>query len=89
VNINDFKAMFCRKYTCVHSISVTDVFDIAESKTVCKLEVGQVLEGLGEPKKADEGLPRLKCTVPGSETNEQGWLVFLFSIDCATLTPFF
>merc|ERR1719253_745664 len=73
VSIDEFKAMFVKKYTCVNAISVTDNFDISNSKTLCKLEAGEILDGLGEKKAAEEGsMPRLKCRVTSSGLN--GWV---------------
>lgn len=72
VSTEEFKAMFTRKYNCIGGISVTDVFDIGESKTICKLEVGEVLVGIGEPKKAEGGVLRMKCKAPS--TGEYGWV---------------
>jgi len=74
VKMDEFKAMFCRKYTCVSGIAVTDVFGIADSKTVCKLEVGKIVESLGESKKAAEGLPRLNIKVTDVEGVVAGWV---------------
>jgi len=74
VSLDEFKAMFCRKYTCISSISVTDTFAIADSKTVCKLEVGQVIEGIGEAKKDAEGMSRLNIKVTNVEGVTDGWV---------------
>jgi hypothetical protein len=72
VNLDEFKAMFVTRHACVHGISVTDVFDIGSSKTICKLEVGAIVEGYGNVKPAEDGVPRLQCKVVSS--GQEGWV---------------
>jgi DNA repair exonuclease SbcCD ATPase subunit len=75
-SVDDFKAMMTQRYICTTPVSVTDVFDIAASKTVCKLEKGALLESTGMVKKPEgeggDSMPRLECKVV--ESGEAGWV---------------
>jgi len=64
IKLAEFKAMFLRRYVCTKTVSVTDGFSIADSKTIEKVEPGAMLEGLSDMK-ADEatGMTRLECKV--------------------------
>jgi hypothetical protein len=75
VNIDEFKAMFSRKYSCINGIAVTDGFEISSSKTLCKLEAGEVVECRGEPKKGEgeAALPRMQIKSKGTDGN-WGWV---------------
>jgi len=46
---------------CVKEISMTDVFEVKDCKTVRKLATGEVIEVLETPKVEAEGLSRAKC----------------------------
>jgi len=71
---DDFKAMLSQRYLCITPVTVTDVFDIGTSKTVCKLEKGALLIATGVSKKpeGEGGMPRLQCKV--AESGEEGWV---------------
>jgi len=73
-SVEDFKAMLAQRFICVAPVSVTDVFDIGTSKTVCKLEKGALLVATGVTKKpeGEGGMPRMQCKVV--ETGEEGWV---------------
>jgi hypothetical protein len=69
ITLENWKDMFKRKFTCVKQISVTDVFDIAKSKTTSKIEPGEVLESTGmAAARADEGgMTRIECRILSSD----------------------
>merc|ERR1740121_2453694 len=68
-----FKNIFRKKLVCVGKVSVTDSFVIADSKTLAKLEVGEMLEALGDSKKDEAtGMERLQCKV--LSTGEEGFV---------------
>jgi len=68
ITLENFKDMFKRRFTCVKQISVTDVFEIAKSKTTSKIEPGEVLESTGMAgARADEGgMTRIECRIVSS-----------------------
>mmetsp|Transcript_23922 Transcript_23922/g.38200 ORF Transcript_23922/g.38200 Transcript_23922/m.38200 type:complete len:2017 (-) Transcript_23922:43-6093(-) len=74
VSLGEFKAMLSKQFACIQGIAVTDIFDIAASKTLLKLEKGAVVQSLGAPTKTagENGVPRLKCKVVA--TGEEGWV---------------
>jgi len=47
VGLAQFKAIFEKKLSCLQSVTLTDGLSIADSKTVCKLEVGEIVESVG------------------------------------------
>merc|ERR1719265_1997888 len=57
---------------CVQTISITDGFEIAKSKTVVKLEVDDVVEIVGAQQTLPNGVARIECRTV--ETNKQGWV---------------
>jgi len=69
----EFEALFCEKYCCVHAISVTDIFDISESKAVFKLELNEIVEAVEAPVQNEAGVTRLECHVLGS-AEKKGWV---------------
>jgi hypothetical protein len=73
ISLADFKSMFVRRYICVKGISITDVFEIAKSKTTGKIELNDIVEGLDNPR-TDEatGMKRLECKIVGKE--DQGFI---------------
>lgn len=73
VDFADFLALLRMKYVCVQDISVTDVFDVAQSKTVSKIEVGDIAEALGNAKKDEvTGMTRVQCKVLSND--KVGWV---------------
>lgn len=64
VNAAEFKAIFHQQFKCVQGISITDVLDIAKSKTLGKLEPKEIVEALGDAT-TDEGssMLRLECKI--------------------------
>jgi len=61
VTLEKFSDELQRKYLCVAAISMTDSLEVANSKTVRKLEVGEILEHLGEAEKEKTGLLRVRA----------------------------
>jgi len=73
ITLEEFKAIFKQTFTCIKEISVTDVFDIATSKTVAKVEAGGILETEhGAATDAKTGMTRIECTV--KETGKTGFV---------------
>jgi len=73
VSKDEFECIFTQKYLCLSSISLTDKFEIATSKTLGKIEEGAILEGKGQFKdeEGDTGVSRLQCRTP--EINDGKW----------------
>lgn len=67
ISAEEFKAMFCSKYTCVKEIAVTDVFEMEKSSSTAKLKPGDIVEGLSAPKVDETGMTRVECTLPEGE----------------------
>jgi hypothetical protein len=73
LSADEFKAILTQRYQCVNGISVTEGYDISESKTLCKLEKGDLVESMSEAKKDEKTeMPRVKCKVVSS--GEEGWV---------------
>jgi len=70
----EFTNMFSTRYECTQAVSVTDGFEIAESKTVGKLEAGDILEVRGDSR-TDEasGLIRVEGKCVG-DSKKSGWV---------------
>eukprot|EP00928_Gymnodinium_smaydae_P006786 TRINITY_DN1241_c0_g3_i4.p1 TRINITY_DN1241_c0_g3~~TRINITY_DN1241_c0_g3_i4.p1 ORF type:complete len:1829 (+),score=752.40 TRINITY_DN1241_c0_g3_i4:367-5487(+) len=72
LSAQEFQNIFRERYTCKKSISLTDGFDVAEGKTVAKVEPGDVLETTGSTKADEAGMLRCECKlVEGGQT---GWI---------------
>jgi hypothetical protein len=64
LNSSEFQQMLRARYTCTNSISVTDVFEIAKSKVLTKLEPNETIEALGAPRVNDTvGVTRVECRI--------------------------
>jgi len=62
INLEKFKKMFAVTYVCKSSVSLTDTFEIANGKTVGKIEPNDELEALGFPKvEPATGVTRVQC----------------------------
>eukprot|EP00927_Polykrikos_kofoidii_P076739 TRINITY_DN73779_c0_g1_i1.p1 TRINITY_DN73779_c0_g1~~TRINITY_DN73779_c0_g1_i1.p1 ORF type:complete len:2013 (-),score=491.47 TRINITY_DN73779_c0_g1_i1:180-6218(-) len=69
----EFVEMFRERFICIHSIAVTDCFEISKSKTVAKLEPDEVVVALKEAVTCStSGVPRLNCKVAAS--GKEGWV---------------
>lgn len=68
-----FMEAFRRQYKVVKPVSITDDFVIASGKTVKKLELGAILEAVGESKKDENGMVRMECRLVGKE-DLSGWV---------------
>jgi len=87
VSANEFEDMFRERFMCVHSISVTDTFDISTSKTVVKLELDEVVESIGEPRVNKVlGVSRLECKL--LESGRTGWVTMKGNQGTLYLEPF-
>jgi len=68
----EFKSLFQRRYACISSISVTDVFEIGKSKTVGKAEKGEFLDALGNAQTDESnGMTRIECKMADGKI---GWI---------------
>mmetsp|Transcript_97686 Transcript_97686/g.285161 ORF Transcript_97686/g.285161 Transcript_97686/m.285161 type:complete len:1813 (+) Transcript_97686:1-5439(+) len=64
VSLEGFRSIFSTRYVCVKTISVTDDFEVLESKTTAKIEPQEVLEAIGNPKVEEAtGMTRIECKV--------------------------
>merc|ERR1719362_452433 len=67
INLSDFKQMFKRQFQCKQQITLTDVFEIAKSKTKGKVDMNVVVEALGNAKKDEStGMTRMECKLVSS-----------------------
>jgi hypothetical protein len=67
INLEKFRTMLAVTYVCKSSISLTEEFEIANSKTVAKIEPNDELEAVGFPKvEAATGMTRVQCKVLSS-----------------------
>lgn len=81
-----FKNLFCAKFSCVHAVAVTDIFEISKSKTVTKLEVDQVVEGVGRPRLSEKlGVERIEVKLENGTT---GWVTMKGNHGTSFLAPF-
>jgi chromosome segregation ATPase len=82
LSVVEFKNLFRREFLCVSEVSMTDVLDVATSKSLCKLQRGSIVESYEETSQTKEegGLPRLKCkkVIAGEkkpeEVDAEGWV---------------
>lgn len=82
-----FLESFRERHICVKGISVTDGEDIANSQTVEKLEVNEVVEALGEPKSHDAtGVMRLEVRV--LKDGKTGWVTIQGNQGTTYFEPF-
>jgi hypothetical protein len=72
ISKDDFRRIFSQKCVCKQGVSVTDGFVIAESKAVCKIEPGEILETCGVGKRDDAGL--FRGQVKRMKDNKEGWV---------------
>lgn len=87
VRQDHFLESFRERHICVKGISVTDAEDIANSKTVEKLEVNEVVEALGEPKSHDAtGIMRLEVRV--LKDGRKGWVTIQGNQGTTYFEPF-
>jgi len=90
VGLDDFKQAFRRQFICRQGISLTDVFEIAKSKTKGKVEPNAVVEALGNPMKDEAtGMTRLECRIVSN--GKTGFVTMLGNQGTAYLeaiTPF-
>jgi len=88
VTLNNFTDLFIQRFMCVHSISVTESFDITESKTVAQLEVDDVCEAVGDPRTHDTlGVMRLQVRLL-KEGGATGWVTMQGNQGIAYMEPF-
>lgn len=87
VSAGEFEDMFRERFMCVHSISVTDTFDISTSKTVVKLELDEVVEAVGDSRRNNVlGVSRLECKL--LESGKTGWVTMKGNQGTTYLEPF-
>jgi len=68
VSLDSFQSIFTTRYVCVKGISVTDGFEVQDSKTIAKIEPEDVLEALGNPKVEEAtGMTRVECKIVSSD----------------------
>jgi hypothetical protein len=61
VSCKAFLSRFREKLLCVHSTTITDGFDVSTSQTLAKLEPGDIVLGMSEPKIEElSGITRVK-----------------------------
>jgi len=73
VSLAQFEAIFKERYSCVKEVTVTDIFEVAKSKSVAKLKEGELLEtDKGAKKSETGGLLRLEVTIV--ETGATGFV---------------
>jgi hypothetical protein len=73
VNLKEFQSLFERRYRTVQQVTLTDGLSIADSKTVAKLEVGQVVVALGASTK-EEGTGNVRMKVRQADGDNTGYV---------------
>merc|ERR1712194_729989 len=64
VSAADFKTIFVTKQKCTLAITLTENYDIADGKTIAKVEPGAFVELHGDSKKDESsGMVRSECTL--------------------------
>mmetsp|Transcript_35079 Transcript_35079/g.100743 ORF Transcript_35079/g.100743 Transcript_35079/m.100743 type:complete len:1846 (+) Transcript_35079:263-5800(+) len=87
VTFKEFEDIFTEKFMCIHGISVTDAFEISNSKTVSKLELDEVVVAIAPPKTNENlGVTRLQCRVV--ESGQEGWVTMKGNQGTVYLEPF-
>lgn len=87
VSLADFEGIFCEKYTCVNSISLTDSFDISSSKILCKIELDDAIIALSPPTANDKtAVTRLECKHVSS--GKVGWVTMKGNLATTYFEPF-
>eukprot|EP00929_Paragymnodinium_shiwhaense_P052532 TRINITY_DN26314_c0_g1_i2.p1 TRINITY_DN26314_c0_g1~~TRINITY_DN26314_c0_g1_i2.p1 ORF type:complete len:2040 (+),score=823.72 TRINITY_DN26314_c0_g1_i2:119-6238(+) len=82
-----FLEQFKEKYVVLSSVSMTSSFDLKEGKSVRKLEVNEILEGLEEPKKEDAvGVLRVKAKA--EKDGKEGYITFAGNQGTSYLQPY-
>merc|ERR1719350_2100829 len=72
VSKDDFLNIFRERMICAGSISLTDAFDVATSKSLEKVEPGDVIEVVGEAHTHEtQGMSRAEVRL--ERTNTKGW----------------
>lgn len=67
LELADLQRIFKKEFVCRESITLTDVFEISDSKTKGKVEPGSFLEAVGLASKCEStGLTRIECRVLSS-----------------------
>merc|ERR1740138_916564 len=65
--------MFTRRFLCVKGLAVTEAFEVAKSKVVCRIEAGEILEAVGDVKKDEaKGIQRVECQI--TSTGSRGFV---------------
>jgi len=73
LNLERFQKMFRREMVCLATITMTDAYDVGESKTVGKLDPQDKVETLGAMQKDNEtGMTRIECRV--LPDGKRGWV---------------
>mmetsp|Transcript_140529 Transcript_140529/g.365619 ORF Transcript_140529/g.365619 Transcript_140529/m.365619 type:complete len:1956 (-) Transcript_140529:48-5915(-) len=63
ISPSEFKEVFMQKFLCIKEITVTDVFEVAKSKTTAKIGSGSLLETYhGAQKDESNGMMRIECS---------------------------
>jgi len=87
VTFKEFEDIFRERFLCVHSIAVTDAFEIGNNKPVTKLEVDAVVEAIAPPKLNEAlGVTRLQCRLV--ESGQEGWVTMKGNQGTVYLEPF-
>jgi len=64
VSLAEFKDLFMQRFKVTKEITVTDLFDVAKSKSLFKVTDGEILETVhGSQTDESSGMTRIECTV--------------------------
>jgi len=87
VSLSEFKAIFQQRFICVKGISVTDSLAVSKSKTTGKVEVGEILQALGDAQKDEAtGMLRLECKSTASDVT--GFITMMGNQGSVYLEPY-
>mmetsp|Transcript_141276 Transcript_141276/g.439060 ORF Transcript_141276/g.439060 Transcript_141276/m.439060 type:complete len:1297 (+) Transcript_141276:2158-6048(+) len=83
----DFADLFRDRYICTSEVSLTDAFDLSQSKTIDTLQVDDVVEALGEQKSLDAmGLIRIEVRL--LKDGNIGWVTMQGNQGGSHFSPF-
>lgn len=86
LNLQEFKELVRRRFVCMNDITMTDVRDISNSKTLGKLDSNDLLDAYGDPEEEATGIVRIECSlVPGSKS---GWVTMQGNGGTTYLQPY-
>ncbi|CAK0822265.1 unnamed protein product [Prorocentrum cordatum] len=85
LTLDEFEALFVVKYVCRKEVAVTDTFETEGASTLGKLNLGDIVQGVGQPHTDESGLVRVKCRLP--EGDATGFVTVKGNAETVFLDP--